>query len=147
MHPCRHLSSSSPGSLNRRGCWFTTVLRGRFMTLASFTIPWTSRTGGVLFKLFMQVRHFLNQRAILVILHDYRGAVFKARKGGFPDIVLLSNVSEPYATKYFSPQNGDIVIDIGAHVGKYSIPSAQLVGKDGVVFALEPIPQHFNWRS
>jgi len=40
---------------------------------------------------------------------------------------------------------GDVVFDIGAHVGFYSLLSAQLAGKDGKVFAFEPSPGNFEY--
>lgn len=39
---------------------------------------------------------------------------------------------------------GDVVFDIGAHVGKHTFPMAQAVGRKGVVVALEPNPAAFK---
>lgn len=71
----------------------------------------------------------------------YRDCVFLARKGGHWDIVLISNASEPYAFTFFNPKEGDVVIDVGAHCGKYAVPSGKLVKKTGRVIAFEPIPE------
>jgi hypothetical protein len=68
------------------------------------------------------------------MLVEYRNCKFIARKE-HQDIRLLTNVDEPYARKLFVPKEGDIVINIGAHVGKYTIPSANLTGSRGRVFA------------
>lgn len=38
------------------------------------------------------------------------------------------------------PLNGASVIDVGAHVGRHAVPLAQLVGREGIVHAFEPIP-------
>ncbi len=38
---------------------------------------------------------------------------------------------------------GDWVIDIGAHVGTFSVPLAWAVGSTGHVFAFEPAPENF----
>jgi len=35
---------------------------------------------------------------------------------------------------------GDIFIDVGANIGYYSILASKLIGVDGIVFAVEPIP-------
>ena len=47
-----------------------------------------------------------------------------------PELDLL-----PYAVK-----SGETVLDIGANFGMYTYPLAQLVGKEGKVYAFEPIP-------
>jgi len=77
------------------------------------------------------------------ILIEFSGAKFIARKNK-TDILLLNEVNEPWMKHYFKPSEGDIVIDIGAHVGKYSIPAAKLVGRSGKVIAIEPHPENFK---
>lgn len=37
-------------------------------------------------------------------------------------------------------KRGDVFIDVGAHVGSYSIPAAFMVGDSGKVIAIEPSP-------
>jgi FkbM family methyltransferase len=44
----------------------------------------------------------------------------------------------------FSPKEGDIVVDIGAHMGRYTIPSAKSVGVSGKVIAVEAHPYNFG---
>ncbi len=39
---------------------------------------------------------------------------------------------------------GDIVVDVGAHIGWHTVFLSQLVGKDGQVFAFEPEPVNFT---
>ena len=41
-------------------------------------------------------------------------------------------------------KNGNIVIDVGAHMGYYSLLFAKLVGKNGKIFAFEPDPKNFS---
>lgn len=38
---------------------------------------------------------------------------------------------------------GDIVLDIGANIGYYTLIFSEIVGKDGCVFAFEPDPKNF----
>jgi FkbM family methyltransferase len=40
--------------------------------------------------------------------------------------------------KYFTPKKGDIIFDIGAYNGNFSIILSRLVGKEGMVYAFEP---------
>lgn len=41
------------------------------------------------------------------------------------------------------PKVGDVVIDIGAYVGMYSVKASQFVGPTGFVIAVEPLPSNF----
>ena len=52
---------------------------------------------------------------------------------------------EPFETMVMSRQirQGDIVLDIGAHIGYYTLIFAKLVGPAGLVFAFEPEPSSF----
>jgi len=63
-----------------------------------------------------------------------------------PDYAALSILCmEPliYAFIRHFLKSGDVFIDVGAHVGKYTIPAAKLVAPHGKVIALEPHPQNF----
>ncbi len=39
---------------------------------------------------------------------------------------------------------GDCVLDIGAHIGTYSVPLGKALGGNGHVFAFEPVAEHFE---
>jgi FkbM family methyltransferase len=41
-------------------------------------------------------------------------------------------------------QKGDVVLDIGANIGFYTLMFAKLVGSEGQVFAFEPEPENFR---
>ena len=41
-------------------------------------------------------------------------------------------------------KNGDVVIDIGANIGEYTLPLSKLVQENGKVFAFEPHPGNFE---
>lgn len=47
--------------------------------------------------------------------------------------------------KYWSPKEGDIVIDAGAYVGAFSIRASELVGNKGRVIAIEPEPKNLSY--
>ena len=51
--------------------------------------------------------------------------------------------SKPYE-KYGGPENGDVVLDLGAYVGMFSYRAHHLVGDDGFVVAVEP--EKSNYR-
>jgi FkbM family methyltransferase len=44
----------------------------------------------------------------------------------------------------FTPKEGDVVIDIGAHIGRYTITSSKQVGNKGKVVAIEADPDNFE---
>ena len=46
--------------------------------------------------------------------------------------------------KYFRPSKGDCVIDVGAHIGLYTIIGSKRVGSDGRVIAIEAYPENFE---
>jgi FkbM family methyltransferase len=46
--------------------------------------------------------------------------------------------------EHFTPDKGDIVVDIGAHIGLYTIIASKRVGFNGRVVAIEADPGNFN---
>lgn len=59
-------------------------------------------------------------------------------------LVTLFTEYEKYVWKYFKPATGDVFIDVGAHVGKYTLQVARIVGNNGLVIALEPHPGNYH---
>ena len=46
--------------------------------------------------------------------------------------------------EHFNPSEGNIVIDVGAHVGRYTLLGSKLVGRTGKVIAVEAHPGNFQ---
>ena len=44
----------------------------------------------------------------------------------------------------FSPKEGDIVIDVGAHIGPYTLKTSKRVGLNGKVIAIEADPENYD---
>ena len=51
---------------------------------------------------------------------------------------------EPWMFDYLKPKSGDVFLDIGAHVGKYSLQVADKVGEKGSIIAVEPMPECYK---
>ena len=59
-------------------------------------------------------------------------------------LIILSDEFEPWIWNHFKiPKNG-IFIDVGAHIGKYAIAMAKVIGDKGLVIAVEPHPENFS---
>jgi FkbM family methyltransferase len=54
-------------------------------------------------------------------------------------------IQKPFEIKVFKEniKEGDVVLDIGANIGYYTLLAAKIVGKEGKVFAFEPEEKNF----
>lgn len=57
---------------------------------------------------------------------------------------IVMTTHEDEMLERFVPEKGDIVVDVGAHMGRYTIPSAKDVGQGGKVIAIEAHPGNFR---
>lgn len=57
--------------------------------------------------------------------------------------LILFGVREASILETFQKEvkTGDIVVDIGAHIGYYALLEARIVGEKGKVYAFEPVPE------
>jgi FkbM family methyltransferase len=60
------------------------------------------------------------------------------------DDFKLMALHEDEILDQFDPEPGDIVIDVGAHIGLYTLIAAKRVGSSGKVIAIEPDPDNCN---
>jgi FkbM family methyltransferase len=58
---------------------------------------------------------------------------------------VVSPEFEGFMKAWFEPRKNDVVVDVGAHIGKYALSSAKVVGNEGTVLAVEPHP--INYRT
>jgi FkbM family methyltransferase len=71
--------------------------------------------------------------------HDYR-VHCPLNKQDF----ILMTIHEEEIIGLFRPKEGDTVVDIGAHMGRYTIISSKSVGASGKVIAVEADPYNFR---
>lgn len=57
---------------------------------------------------------------------------------------IISPKFENFVFMWFKPAKDEILLDIGAHIGKYSLTTARNVGAKGVIVAVEPHPVNFK---
>jgi FkbM family methyltransferase len=60
------------------------------------------------------------------------------------DDFKIMTIHEDEIIEHFTPKQGDIVVDIGAHIGLYTIISSNRVGTNGKVIAIEADPGNFE---
>lgn len=70
------------------------------------------------------------------------GVIYAVRN--FEDLTVLNPDFEPFMNAWFRPKRGDVFVDIGSHVGKYTVQVAKIVGAEGLDVALEPHPETFK---
>lgn len=63
--------------------------------------------------------------------------------------ILRNGCWEPKTLELFKSliQPGDVVVDVGANVGQYTLVGSKLTGSEGIVFSFEPNPQAFQQLS
>jgi FkbM family methyltransferase len=60
------------------------------------------------------------------------------------DILMMTTHEYDNIERNFTPKEGDIVIDVGAHIGPYTLKTAKRIGLNGKVIAIEADPENFD---
>ena len=60
------------------------------------------------------------------------------------DDFATMTIRENEIIELFRPKQGDIVVDVGAHIGRYTITSSKHVGANGKVIAIEAHPGNYE---
>jgi FkbM family methyltransferase len=59
------------------------------------------------------------------------------------DFIVMTR-HEDVIIEHFRPKEGDVVVDVGAHIGRYTIIASKQVGPNGKVIAIEADPSNFE---
>lgn len=57
---------------------------------------------------------------------------------------ICTPLFEDWSWDYLQVKEGDVFVDVGAHVGRYTLPVARAVGEKGLVIAVEPNIENYN---
>jgi len=60
------------------------------------------------------------------------------------DDFVNMTIREEEIIQHFQPRRGDIVVDVGAHMGRYTLIASKRVGLNGRVIAIEANPDNFQ---
>lgn len=101
----------------------------------------------VLVWLFKKIyTHFTSCKELEVSIPLNSKLLVSSKDSGLGLMLRSNGKFEPLQSKKIinSLNQGDVVLDIGANIGYYSILASKLVGKKGKVYAFEPDPQNIK---
>ena len=85
---------------------------------------------------------FVGQGNLMVEVPKYGYKSYCRTWNYFNDLFIMT-IHEDDMLQLFNPREGDIVVDVGAYVGRYTLTSSRRVGEYGKVVAIEGDPSHF----
>ena len=69
------------------------------------------------------------------------GGVHANVRPGTTDLAIFATAHEPRTSSWFKVKPGDVVVDVGAHIGRYTLMAARYASR---VVAVEPEPSNFS---
>jgi FkbM family methyltransferase len=76
------------------------------------------------------------------VVIDVNGCMFRPIDS--ESVLILQPEFEEWMWSYLRVPKGGVFIDVGAHIGKYTIPMAKAIGDSGLVIAVEPHPDNYK---
>src|ERR671932_2740507 len=96
--------------------------------------------GAFWYKFYKILKHS-NQPILKLKMPKYNFEFYcRNNKGDFTTMIMR----EDDIIEQFHPVEGDIVLDVGAHIGKYTIIASKRVGANGKVIAIEAHPGNYE---
>lgn len=83
-----------------------------------------------------------------IILEDSHGIKFVLREYERPyrkSLVRRACDDDVFAAYASLLKEGDVVFDVGAHIGRYSVFPSRLIGRKGQVYSFEPVEENY-WQ-
>jgi len=109
-----------------------------------FLISQASRSWPVL-KTYLWVLHGGTLKGLMLdgshCTFDYEGIKIVAPRNSAG--IFLEIFQDEVYEKMWSPKEGDVVVDVGAYVGMFTVKASKLVGDSGKVVAIEPNPKTY----
>jgi len=100
----------------------------------------------LIMKVYNLLYHFLKPKGIILLEIQGNKMYVDMSDPVIPKELYMTGIHEIEVTNLFKRivKEGMTVVDIGAHIGYYTLLAAGLVGENGRVFAFEPSPDNYS---
>lgn len=103
-------------------------------------LPYGKLSRWPLHSILYRIASMLAKNSIVYI----NGIKYVLTDSGSIETVSPRHENEVYRYLISKMKEGDVFIDVGAHVGKYALQAAKIVGSRGLVIAIEPFPGNYS---